>query len=143
MDTLRGQFSGHDTGDFDAYEDDTGREPPPSIVGQDERRMQVRAYNFWASLLDNRSFPSVEELDPANHPDFGPYSVLLDFTCGIEDPAIQFLGESLAEECGTSSEIKVLSDVPGRSLLSLGQVSSALVRSFPVALWVEQLGNRE
>ena len=31
----------------------------------------------------------------------------------------------------------------GRALLSLGQVSSALVRSFPVALWVEQLGNRE
>ena len=32
-------------------------------------------------------------------PDFGPYSVLLDFTAGIEDPAVQFLGEKLAEEC--------------------------------------------
>ena len=28
-------------------------------VGQDERRMQVRAYNHWASLLDNRNFPAL------------------------------------------------------------------------------------
>ena len=122
MDSLRGHYSGHDTSgaasEHDLGDDETGREAPPAPVGQDERRMQVRAYNFWASLLGDRSFPSVEELDPANLPDFGPYSVLLDFTCGIEDPAIQFLGEKLAGECGTQGEIKVLSDVPGRSLLS-------------------------
>ncbi|QGN55121.1 hypothetical protein [Novosphingobium sp. Gsoil 351] len=92
--------------------------PAPSPVGQDERRMQVRAYNHWASLLADRNFPSIEDLDPANLPDFGPYSVLLDFTSGIEDPAVQFLGASLARECGTNGEIRALSDVPSRSLLS-------------------------
>jgi hypothetical protein len=35
------------------------------------------------------------------------------------------------------------SGAAGRALLSPGQVCSALIGSFPVALWVEQLGNRE
>lgn len=122
MDNLRGSFPGdsHDAEDreFGWAEDEPVRELPPAAIGQDERRMQVRAYNFWASLLDDRSFPSIEELDPASLPDFGPYSVLLDFTGGIENPAVQFLGDKLAEECGDGHAIRRLSDVPSRSLLS-------------------------
>lgn len=123
MDTLRGHFSGggeshDDARDFDLGEDETGREAPPSPVGQDERRMQVRAYNFWASLLDDRTFPSVEQFDPENLPDFGPYSVLLDFSGGIENPGICFLGDKLAQECGAQGPIRHLADVPRRSLLS-------------------------
>jgi hypothetical protein len=122
MDSLRGPFSGDspdaEDRDFGWAEDEPVRELPPLAIGQDERRMQVRAYNFWASLLDDRSFPSIEELDPACLPDFGPYSVLLDFTSGIENPAVQFLGEALAEECGDGHAIRHLSDVPSRSLLS-------------------------
>ncbi|HMP57471.1 MAG TPA: hypothetical protein PKD92_12990, partial [Novosphingobium sp.] len=120
MDSLRGHFSGHESEaeDFGYDDEDTGVEAPPPAIGQDERRMQVRAYNFWASLLDDRQFPSIEDLDPENLPDFGPHSVLHDFTSGIEDPGIPFLGAKLAEECGLGSEIRVLSDVPSRSLLS-------------------------
>jgi hypothetical protein len=122
MDTLRGHFSGHDAEDgLDDYalgDEEPPRQVPPSIIGQDERRMQVRAYNFWASLLDNRNFPSIEDLDPEVLTDFGPYSVLLDFTCGIDNPAIQYLGDMLAEECGAVQSIQTLSDVPSRSLLS-------------------------
>lgn len=129
MDTYRGSLadqggyqpayldSGSDSGD-----DEIGREPPPLAIGQDERRMQVRAYNHWASLLDGRSYPSVHTLDPDNLPDFGPYSVLLDFTTGVDNPAIPFLGEQLAEECTGTDEkrgtIRELNDVPSRSLLS-------------------------
>lgn len=123
MDNLRGHFSDYDPfedhdDDFGLNDDETGREPPPSIVGQDERRMQVRAYNFWAGLLQNRNFPSIEDLDPDQEQDFGPYSVLLDFTNGIENPAIGFLGDKLAQECGTIGPIGCLNDVPSRSLLS-------------------------
>jgi len=123
MDSLRGGFSGHnevgaEATDYDSNHDEPSREVPPLAIGQDERRMQVRAYNFWASLLDSRSFPSIEELDPENLPDFGPFSVLLDFTSGIEDPAVAFLGEKLAAECGAPGTIKTLTDVPSRSLLS-------------------------
>lgn len=123
MDSLRGHLSAdHDAANdaYDSYhpDDETGREAPPHAIGQDERRMQVRAYNLWASLLGNRSFPSIEDFDPDNLPDFGPYSVLLDFTEGLENPGVQFLGDKLAEECGTEGPIERLGDVPARSLLS-------------------------
>ncbi len=122
MDDLRGQF-GTAAYDTDAHdhglgEDDAVREPPPSPIGQDERRMQVRAYNHWASLLGERNLPSIEDLDPQALPDFGPYSVLLDFSQGIDNPAIRFLGATLAEECDVPTTVAQLDDVPSRSLLS-------------------------
>ncbi|MEC9068231.1 MAG: hypothetical protein VX569_13235 [Pseudomonadota bacterium] len=122
MDTLRGNFDspdyGEDDRDFDTGEDEGGREPPPAGIGTDERRMQVRAYNHWAGLLDERTYPSIEDLDPENLPDFGPYSVLLDFSCGVENPAVPYLGAELARECGAQDAIRSLADVPPRSLLS-------------------------
>ncbi|WP_086618119.1 PAS domain-containing protein [Erythrobacter tepidarius] len=125
MDTLRGPFDTGEPADrgWDAPEDDSPEtlvphDLPPEAIGQDERRMQVRAYNHWASQLGDRMFPLIDDLDPANLPDFGPYSVLLDFTAGIENPAVQFLGERLRQECGGHGTIKHLSDVPPRSLLS-------------------------
>lgn len=128
MDTLRGTFgSGDSAGLDDAYSpEDEGvaaRAPAAgtvsvSAIGQDERRMQVRAYNHWASQLEDRMFPLIEDLDPGSLVDFGPYSVLIDFTGGIQDPAVQFLGDRLAAECGALGPIQHLSDVPPRSLLS-------------------------
>jgi len=121
MDNPGGHISGldgqHDW-EFDPGEDEGAVDLPPFPVGQDERRMQVRAYNFWAGLLRDRSFPSIEDLDPDTLPDFGPYSVLLDFSTGLEDPAIPFLGAMLARECACSESIRTLSDIPSRSLLS-------------------------
>ena len=123
MDTFRGwPDQGHEpaelTGLVDYGDAEEDRAEAISPVGHDERRMQVRAYNHWASLLAERNFPSIEDLDPDALPDFGPYSVLLDFTAGIEDPAVHYLGAKLARECGTDGEIHSLSDVPSRSLLS-------------------------
>jgi hypothetical protein len=92
-------------------------ERPPQI-GSDERRMHVRAYNFWVSLLGGRAYPSIEDLEPSEAVDFGPHSVLLDFTGGLKDPAIAYLGEALRRECGLSREIHSIADVPARSLLS-------------------------
>ena len=73
MDTLRGNFgsTGYDDGfdDLDSAEDEIGSEPPPASIGTDERRMQVRAYNHWASLLGDRNFPSIEDLEPTELPD--------------------------------------------------------------------------
>ena len=122
MDTFRGwQDDGSEPADQSletGYGDEDSAIERTSPVGQDERRMQVRAYNHWASLLEERNFPSIEDLDPEALPDFGPYSVLLDFTSGIEDPAVQYLGDKLASECGADGDIATLSDVPSRSLLS-------------------------
>lgn len=122
MDSLRGHIgvTDHrdDHRDFDLGDEDAGREPPPSPIGQDERRMQVRAYNHWAGQLGERNLPAIEDLEPEGLTDFGPYSVLLDFTAGIEDPAILYLGEMLGRECGADGTFEKLSDVPSRSLLS-------------------------
>ena len=120
MDTLRGNFEAlEDSHGHEPGEDEPGREAPPLAIGQDERRMQVRAYNHWASLLEDRNFPSVDGFEPDSLPDFGPYSVLLDFTRGIENPGIAYLGGLLAQECDISvTDLQTLADVPSRSLLS-------------------------
>ncbi len=39
-------------------------------IGNDERRMHVRAYNYWSSLLAGREFPSIEDLDSRDVSDF-------------------------------------------------------------------------
>jgi hypothetical protein len=121
MDTMRGNYGSlaESGGGYESADDDSAPQTPPPAIGQDERRMQVRAYNHWASLLEDRNFPAIEDLEPENLPDFGPFSVLLDFSNGIENPGISFLGEKLAEECGVDEEeLTTLSEVPARSLLT-------------------------
>ncbi len=107
---MRGLLSGshdHDDGAIDA----------PPAIGVDERRMQVRAYNYWASLLADRAYPSVEDLD-LDSADFGPHSVLLDFTAGVENPALAFLGDRLRAESEIDEDVHYINQIPGRSLLS-------------------------
>ncbi len=87
-------------------------------IGTDERRMHVRAYNYWVSLLDGRDYPSIEDLEPADLTDFAPNSVLLDFTAGREDPATQYIGEAIRQECGLEDSVRTIADIPSRSLLS-------------------------
>lgn len=116
MDNLRGHDVANDQDDFD-YADDAAIETPYSPVS-DERRMQVRAYNYWASLLGDRSLPSIEDLSPDQMEDFGPNSVLLDFSTGLDNPAVVYLGAALRQECEIEGRIDFLHDVPSRSLLS-------------------------
>jgi len=120
MDTLRGSLGAFtESTDHGSYDSEAVHDTPPAAIGQDERRMQVRAYNLWASLLGHRNFPAIDDLDPRSLPDFGPYSVLLDFSRGIENPGIAYLGDELAEECGVAGrELGTLVDVPQRSLLT-------------------------
>jgi hypothetical protein len=102
----------HEAGDDDYAVD------APAVIGTDERRMHVRAYNHWVSLLDGRALPSIEDLNPEELTDFGPNSVLLDFTSGAENPAIAYLGAKLNHECGFDEDPLTVADVPARSLLS-------------------------
>ena len=90
----------------------------PPEIGFDERRMHVRAYNYWVSLLDGRTYPSIEDLNPDEIDDFGPNSVLLDFTAGPDNPNIAFLGKALRAQCELGTDITNISQVPSRSLLS-------------------------
>jgi hypothetical protein len=114
MDRMRdfADDNGHNASDDDYAVD------APAAIGTDERRMHVRAYNHWVSLLGGRALPSIEDLNPEDLTDFGPNSVLLDFTSGADNPAIAYLGAKLHHECGFEEEPLTVSDVPTRSLLS-------------------------
>jgi hypothetical protein len=101
----------------DYYTADSAVEAPPAI-GTDERRMHVRAYNYWASLLQGRTYPSIEDLDPDSLVDFGPHSVLIDFSTGSENPSIAYLGGKLRAECNLDEDVRSVADVPSRSLIS-------------------------
>ena len=93
-------------------------EQPASDIGSDERRMHVRAYNHWVSLLGGRDYPSIEDLEPAEVSDFAAHSVLLDFTAGRDNPATPYIGAAIRQECDLADSIRSISEVPSRSLLS-------------------------
>ncbi|MDF0486658.1 hypothetical protein PX554_00825 [Sphingomonas sp. H39-1-10] len=117
MDDVRGIGDDRDAaGDTDARAGDV--DGPRLDIGADERRLHVRAYNHWVSLLRGRAYPSIDDLDPAETTDFAPNGVLLDFSAGVENPAISFVGGALREECAIDCSITHISHVPSRSLLS-------------------------
>jgi hypothetical protein len=124
MDNLRGfePFGADNDADLPSYatfdEEEDAAIEAPALISTDERRMQVRAYNFWTAQLHDKNYPAIEELDPASVEDFRDYSVLLDFTSGIENPSIEYLGEKLRVECGLAEDVTYLDQVPSRSLLS-------------------------
>ena len=89
-----------------------------AAIGTDERRMHVRAYNYWVSLLEGRDFPSIDDLHSSDVEDFAGHSVLLDFTCGRGNPSIPYIGADIRDECGLTDDTRTISDVPPRSLLS-------------------------
>lgn len=146
MDRLRGSFGPFDGDrDGDPEEEDFGVEATPIDIGQSERRMQVRAYNHWASLLQHRNYPAPSDLDP-RIPEFGPFSILLDFTTDRANPNIVFLGQSLAAECGVGGQRpQTLADVPPSSLLN--QISEhwaqTITNEAPVGFAAEFINQRD
>jgi len=124
--------------------DEGGVEDGMFDLGGDERRMHVRAYNHWVSLLKGRPYPGIDDLDPASIVDFGPHSVLLDFTGGIDDPTIAYLGRTLREECGVEATIARVADVPGRSLLSrlTDHYLQIIANRAPIGFEAEFVGTR-
>ena len=125
------------------HEEEPAVEPPPEI-GSDERRMHVRAYNYWVSLLHGRAYPDIADVDPHNIEDFGPHSVLLDFSQDPQDPQIAFLGRALRVECGLDQAIGRISQVPARSLLSrlTDHYMQIIANRAPIGFEAEFVGQR-
>ena len=136
-----------DRSEFDVPSGDAAAPAAPAhdAISSDERRMHVRAYNHWCSLLDGRDFPSVEDLEPADLADFGPHSVLLDFTAGIDNPATSYIGSAVREECGLATDgVRTIADVPSRSLLSrlTGHYMEIVANRAPVGFEAEFVNQR-
>ncbi|MFL9839810.1 hypothetical protein ABS767_02440 [Sphingomonas sp. ST-64] len=144
MDTGRGFDDRPDTDHDDSGVSDPAASEARLSIGSDERRMHVRAYNHWVSLLHGRAYPSIEDLDPGNIADFGPHSVLLDFSAGVENPAIRYLGGSLREECGVTADITHVAEVPSRSLLSrlTDHYLQIIANRAPIGFEAEFVGQR-
>jgi len=104
--------------EYDGAAETAANEGVAAAIGTDERRMHVRAYNYWVSLLDGRDYPSIEDLDPSSITDFAPHSVLLDFTAGRDNPSTPYIGSAIREECGLGEKVTEIEQVPSRSLLS-------------------------
>ena len=128
---------------YSAAEDEPAIEAPPEI-GVDERRMHVRAYNYWVSLLDGRAYPSISDLDPSTLGDFGPNSVLLDFSGDTTNPKVCYLGKALRQECDLLGDIRRINDVPKRSLLSrlTDHYLQIIANSAPIGFEAEFVGQR-
>ncbi len=144
MDTLRGFEDDRVDSDQQDEADMRVDDNADFDIGTDERRMHVRAYNHWVSLLGGRAYPSIEDLDPENIADFGPHSVLLDFTGGIDNPAIRFLGRALRDECQLDSSITHINQVPSRSLLSrlTDHYLQIIANRAPIGFEAEFVGTR-
>ena len=116
-----------------------------AAIGTDERRMHVRAYNYWVSLLDGRDFPSIEDLEPENLQDFSAHSVLLDFTCGRDNPAMPYIGTAIRDECGLDDDMRTTDQVPSRSLLSrlTDHYLQIIANRAPIGFEAEYVNQRE
>lgn len=101
---------------------EAGAITPVPLFGIDERRMHVRAYNYWVSLLDGAVFPHIDSLAVAGEgdfgSDFGDHAVLMDFSADPAQPAITRIGAKLRGECQLPDGPVELAQVPSRSLLS-------------------------
>ncbi len=111
-------FSAEELADWDFPVADEPCMDLPPMIGTDERRMHVRAYEMWLALLDGRDYPASGDLDTATLGEFAPYSVLLDFSGNRAVPVITYLGEALRAEGALGSDIATVTDVPPRALLS-------------------------
>ena len=103
---------------FDRDDEQDIIEAPPPVIGSAERRMHVRAYEHWVSMLQGRPYPSIRDLDLAEVPEFEPRSVLLDYRGGVTDPQVTHIGRTLRDECCHDIGIRSVADVPRGSLLS-------------------------
>lgn len=101
----------------------------------DERRMHVRAYNHWVSLLGDREIPTIADFDPGAVPDFAANSVLLDFSSGLDDPAAPYVGDA----------IRTVGEAPRQSLLALlgGHYEQILAERAPVGFEAEFVNLRD
>lgn len=130
MDSLHDQYSGTTIPASMLGQDGVG-DLRPSSIATDERRMQVRAYNLWVSLLDEHPVPNINQLTPYLPSGFGANSVLLDFSQSPDDPVIVHLGAKFA---GESGPLHVLSDAPVPSILATiaPHYAQAIARKAPL-----------
>ena len=91
---------------------------PEDMASARERRMNLRAYRYWESLLRGRDYPSVVDFQPEALEQFRDYSILLQFSGAADEPVLRFIGRALRDEAGLAMHDIASSAVPTRTLVS-------------------------
>lgn len=112
--------------------------------GWQERRLHLRAYAYWVSLLNGRALPAPSDLDLRSLPGVASHSLLLEFPTPAGNPILRYVGDALADESGLTAEGMLFDDVPGRSLLSrlTNRYEEIVRRRAPVSFEAEFLSLR-
>lgn len=93
-------------------------EDVPQDLSRVERRLSVRAFNYWASLLGGRQFPSVDDFSPPENTELLDNCVLLDVSTSVDRPSLRYIGKTLSDECQLTADTEHPQQVPDNSLLA-------------------------
>lgn len=116
-----------------------GYDAPPSFRDADERRLQMRAYQHWASLLRGRLLPSAADIDLARLDGLAPYAVLVTRGRGRRGWRLRFVGGRLRGEASVPASDVPLTRVPAGTVLArlTEHVDDVVARRAPVRLEAE------
>ena len=81
-------------------------------------RLEARALDYWASLLNGRQCPAIEDLDLRSSKDFDAHGILFDFTGDRGSPKISHMGAEWGEHLAGSGENGPLDETLGYSLVT-------------------------
>lgn len=117
---------------------------PPSFRDADERRLQMRAYHHWASLLRGRLLPSPADLNLARLDGLAPNAVLVTLGRGRRGRRLRFVGGRLRSEAGVPGGDVPLGKVPAGTVLArlTERVDDVVARRAPVRLEAEFVSAR-
>ena len=83
-----------------------------------ERRLNIRLLNYWQSLRGDRTYPSMGDFSFDAVTEFKPHAFIIEFEDSTGDAVFQFIGASLADDCGKDLMNKPVSEAPRHTLLT-------------------------
>ncbi len=83
-----------------------------------EQRITFQLYQYWFDIAANNGIPPLTALKPEIINPYKNNMVLINLQSQDEEPTLQIIGDLLNDDIVTAEEIKYVSDVPRRTLLS-------------------------
>lgn len=105
----------------DAPSDHYALNPADTAFFQSEKRLHIRAFRYWESLLHGRPFPALKDMSAEGLADFKLRSALM--RVAEDDPVLRTVGVKLASASGGDYQGMRVFEVPDHTLL--GRVARA------------------
>ena len=88
-----------------------------SVLELNERRLHLKIFDHWVSLLGGRDFPELDEMQSEMEDDTLAASFVIDLVPGLSDATLHFAGQRLLADYGADSSLL------GRKISDLGRYS--------------------